>query len=469
MTPGTLLAARGLRLSFGRIAALDGVDAELFPGRGAGRGGESGSGKTTLLNVLAGTVQPEAGLVSYRGRDGEVRDVHALSAPALRALHRSEWGTVHQDPRQALRMGVSAGGNVGERLMAQGARHYGDIRAAAADWLRQVEISPDRIDDLPRTFSGGMLQRLQIARTLVTQPRLVFMDEPTGGLDVSVQARLLDLIRDLVARLGVAVVLVTHDIAVAAATRRTNHGDARRGGGGDGVDRPGAGRPAASLHAAPGQLGPARMSPVMLRTRNLGKTFTLHLQDGVRLPVLRGVSVEVRAGECVILSGPSGAGKSTLLRTVYGNYRAEAGTIDVWHRGAWLDLAAAGPRDVLEVRRETLGYVSQFLRVVPRVPALTIVAEALTVRGAGPEEARMRARTMLLDLKRAGAASRTAARNLLRRRAAAREPGTGFPRGPPGAAAGRTDRVPGLHQPGRGRRAGTGRKGPRRRRAGHRA
>jgi putative phosphonate transport system ATP-binding protein len=99
--------------------------------------------------------------------------------------------------------------------MAQGRRHYGDIRAEAAAWLGRVEIDPARLDDLPRNFSGGMLQRLQIARTLVTHPRLVFMDEPTGGLDVSVQARLLDLIRSLVAGLGIAVVLVTHDLSVA--------------------------------------------------------------------------------------------------------------------------------------------------------------------------------------------------------------------------------------------------------------
>ena len=210
-----MLSARGLSLRFGGIMALDGVDADLWPGEVLAVVGESGSGKTTLLNVLSGRMAPDAGAVWYKDPAGALHDLRAMPAPRLRALHRSDWGFVHQNPRDALRMRVSAGGNIGERLMAQGARHYGGIRAAAADWLRQVEIDPARIDDMPGTFSGGMLQRLQIARTLVTHPRLVFMDEPTGGLDVSVQARLLDLIRGLVARLGIAVVLVTHDIAVA--------------------------------------------------------------------------------------------------------------------------------------------------------------------------------------------------------------------------------------------------------------
>jgi len=215
MTDDTLLSARGLTLSFGSIPALAGVDVDLWPGEMVAVVGESGSGKTTLLHVLSGRLAPDSGAVWYRDPAGRLHDVHAMPAPALRTLHRSEWGFVHQDPRQNLRMNVTAGGNVGERLMAQGARHYGNIREQALEWLRQVEIDADRIDDLPRTFSGGMLQRLQIARTLVTHPRLVFMDEPTGGLDVSVQARLLDLIRTLVARLGIAAVLVTHDIAVA--------------------------------------------------------------------------------------------------------------------------------------------------------------------------------------------------------------------------------------------------------------
>ncbi|HTU56289.1 MAG TPA: phosphonate C-P lyase system protein PhnK [Acetobacteraceae bacterium] len=215
-----LLSARGLSVRLGRVAALDGVDVDLWPGEVLAVVGESGSGKTTLLNTLFGTQCPDRGVVRYRDPDGRVHDVHRMSRPMLRTLHRSDWGFVYQEPRQALRMAVSAGGNVGERLMAPGinsagARHYGRIREAAIAWLREVEIDPTRIDDLPRTFSGGMLQRLQIARTLVTHPRLVFMDEPTGGLDVSVQARLLDLIRTLVARLRIAVVLVTHDIAVA--------------------------------------------------------------------------------------------------------------------------------------------------------------------------------------------------------------------------------------------------------------
>jgi alpha-D-ribose 1-methylphosphonate 5-triphosphate synthase subunit PhnL len=121
---------------------------------------------------------------------------------------------------------------------------------------------------------------------------------------------------------------------------------------------------------------------VMLQTRGLAKTFTLHLRGGLRMPVLSGIDLDVRAGECVVLSGPSGAGKSTLMRSLYGNYRAESGAILVRHRGALLDIASADPRTILAVRQETLGYVSQFLRVVPRVSALDVVAEIVGDREA---------------------------------------------------------------------------------------
>jgi putative phosphonate transport system ATP-binding protein len=128
---------------------------------------------------------------------------------------RSELGIVRQNPRDGLRLRVSAGANIGERLMAVGERDYGRIRQTGIDWLQQVELDTNRLDDFPVNFSGGMQQRLQIARVLVTKPRLVLMDEPTGGLDVSVQAKLLDLIRSLVAELHLSVVIVTHDLAVA--------------------------------------------------------------------------------------------------------------------------------------------------------------------------------------------------------------------------------------------------------------
>ena len=210
-----LLQVEGLSKRFGAIAACRSISFELEEGEALAVVGESGSGKTTLLHMIAGLLQADSGVVRYRGRDGGVRALHEMSEGERRALMRTDWGFVHQDAARGLRMNVSAGGNIGERLMALGDRHYGRIRESAVKWLERVEIPAGRLDDRPTTYSGGMRQRLQIARNLVTSPRLVFMDEPTGGLDVSVQARLLDLMRGLIAEMGLAVVLVTHDLAVA--------------------------------------------------------------------------------------------------------------------------------------------------------------------------------------------------------------------------------------------------------------
>lgn len=212
MTP--ILSVRDLSKQYGRQTGCRDVSFDLFPGEIIGVVGESGSGKSTLLNCVAGQLEPTAGEVVFDTRADGPRDVLKMSEPERRMLSRTDWAFVHQNPRDGLRMTVSAGGNVGERLMAVGARHYGTIRAQATDWLGRVEIDAARIDDRPSTFSGGMQQRLQIARNLVTGPRLVFMDEPTGGLDVSVQARLLDLLRALVRDMGLSAVIVTHDLAV---------------------------------------------------------------------------------------------------------------------------------------------------------------------------------------------------------------------------------------------------------------
>src|SRR5476651_258289 len=213
--PEPLLSVNNLTHLYAPGKGFSDVSFNLYPGEVLGIVGESGSGKTTLLQSISARLAPQQGQVIYNNGQQPAQSLYDMPESDRRRLLRTDWGVVHQHPMDGLRRQVSAGGNIGERLMAIGQRNYGDIRKQAAKWLEDVEIPVSRLDDLPRTFSGGMLQRLQIARTLVTHPRLVFMDEPTGGLDVSVQARLLDLIRSLVARLGVAVVLVTHDISVA--------------------------------------------------------------------------------------------------------------------------------------------------------------------------------------------------------------------------------------------------------------
>ena len=212
MTP--LLSVKDVSKFYGNRIGCANVGFDLYPGEVMGIVGESGSGKSTLLNCLAGHLEPDQGEVLFNTRIEGLRDTLKMAEPERRMLARTDWAFVHQNARDGLRMGISAGGNMGERLMAVGDRHYGQIRTQATEWLEKVEISEERIDDRPSAFSGGMQQRLQIARNLITGPRLVFMDEPTGGLDVSVQARLLDLIRSLVRELGLSAIIVTHDLAV---------------------------------------------------------------------------------------------------------------------------------------------------------------------------------------------------------------------------------------------------------------
>ncbi|MBC3951721.1 phosphonate C-P lyase system protein PhnL [Pseudomonas folii] len=136
----------------------------------------------------------------------------------------------------------------------------------------------------------------------------------------------------------------------------------------------------------------------LIEVRDLSKTFTLHQQNGVVLNVLRGMNFKVRAAECLVLHGDSGAGKSTLLRTLYANYLPAGGSIRVQHDGEWLELVGAEPRQVLAVRRQTLGYVSQFLRVIPRVSSLDVVMEPALSRGWSKADAKTRAEQLLTRL-----------------------------------------------------------------------
>jgi len=214
-TKPPLMRVQGLSCAYGSRNVVRDISFDLWPGEVLAIVGESGSGKTTLLNAVAARHAPSAGQVSFDLRDHGLHEIYGMSEAQRRMLARTDWGFVHQNAADGLRMNVSAGANVSERLMALGQRHYGQLREQAIDWLERVEISPSRIDDRPNTFSGGMRQRLQIARNLITQPRLVFMDEPTSGLDVSVQAKLLDMMRTLTRQMNLAAIIVTHDLAVA--------------------------------------------------------------------------------------------------------------------------------------------------------------------------------------------------------------------------------------------------------------
>jgi phosphonate C-P lyase system protein PhnK len=207
------LRVTGLTKRFGRVLACQDVGFEVAHGEALGLIGESGSGKTTVLRCLAGDVTPDAGTALLRRR-ADVADLFALGGAERRALRVSTVSIVYQDPAQGLNLRISAGGNIAERLIAAGGRNFGQLRARAAELLRRVDVPLDRMDDPVGTFSGGMMQRVQLAKAVANHPALLLLDEPTTGLDASIAAGVLDLIRDLIEESGVTALVVSHDMTV---------------------------------------------------------------------------------------------------------------------------------------------------------------------------------------------------------------------------------------------------------------
>lgn len=195
------------------VAAWD-VGFEVAPGEALGVIGESGSGKSTVMRMIAGDVAATAGAVFLGTVDGGRTNVLDLDPSARRSLRVDQLSVVYQDPAEGLDLRISAGGNIADRLVAAGWRNYGRIRERAAQLLARTEVPLERMDSIVATFSGGMRQRVQLAKALANHPPVVLLDEPTTGLDASVAAGVLDLIRSLLEEFGLAAVVVSHDFNV---------------------------------------------------------------------------------------------------------------------------------------------------------------------------------------------------------------------------------------------------------------
>jgi putative phosphonate transport system ATP-binding protein len=197
----------------GSLVAAHNVSFNLFKGEILGIMGESGSGKSTAVKCLNFDQEPTSGRALFFD-DGQQYDLFSLNKAQQRRLASQRFGMVYQNPHLGLNFDISAGGNIAERLLMSGVNHYEGIRSQAHNLLSRTEVLTERMDELPKYFSGGMQQRVQIAKALATQPPLLFLDEVTTGLDLSVQAAILDLILEIQQELHTAMIVVTHDLGV---------------------------------------------------------------------------------------------------------------------------------------------------------------------------------------------------------------------------------------------------------------
>ena len=214
MTARPLLTASSLRKTYGRVVAVETIDFEVYPGETLGIVGESGSGKSTVLRLL--NLEEPADSGDYQLDLPEVagRNLFTLDRVERRQLRVIRIGIVYQQPHLGLRMRATSGGNVAERLIMAGERSFGVLRGAARESLAVSEFPADRIDDPPAVLSGGMQQRVQLAKAIALRPALLLLDEPTTGLDVSIQALVLDTLLRLRRERHITTVIVSHDLGV---------------------------------------------------------------------------------------------------------------------------------------------------------------------------------------------------------------------------------------------------------------
>jgi putative phosphonate transport system ATP-binding protein len=209
-----LVVARSLTKRYGKINAVDQVELTAYPGEVLGIVGESGSGKSTVLRLLNLEETPEQGEY-HLNIDGVTRNnLYTLNRFDRREVQVHHIGIVYQNPHLGLRMRYSSSGNVAERLLITGERRYATLRQAAKDSLSASEFPLERMDDPPKVLSGGMQQRVQLAKAIALKPELLLLDEPTTGLDVSIQATVLDTLKRIQRQRTITMIIVSHDLGV---------------------------------------------------------------------------------------------------------------------------------------------------------------------------------------------------------------------------------------------------------------
>lgn len=209
-----ILEVRGTYHKYGEISALSDVDLEIFPGEVFGIVGESGSGKSTLLRMLNLEETPNKG--EYHIHHGSIANSNlwGLGRMERQEIRIQHMGIVYQSPHLGLRMNNTSSGNIAGRLLIAGERHFNRLREVAAESLNASDFPIDRMDDIPSHLSGGMQQRVQIAKAIALKPIILLLDEPTSGLDLSVQAKVLDTLCKLKQETHMTVILVSHDLGV---------------------------------------------------------------------------------------------------------------------------------------------------------------------------------------------------------------------------------------------------------------
>ena len=198
----------------GTVWAANDISLEVYPGEVLGIVGESGSGKSTLMQSLYFDLIPTEGKAYLQNYGEGKKNIWDASPLEKRKIRNNIMGVVYQNPVRGLRMDYSAASNIAEKIIAAGSRNAGQMTARAEELLEAVEILTSRMKEAPKNFSGGMQQRVQISKALANNPSLLLLDEVTTGLDLSVQARVLDLIRKIKAKYGISILLVSHDLAV---------------------------------------------------------------------------------------------------------------------------------------------------------------------------------------------------------------------------------------------------------------